>query len=291
MFNILEKKKLGPDVFLMKVLAPRVAKHGKPGQFVIVIPDKKGERVPLTICDINQEEKSVTIIFQVVGLSSRKMSRFEEGEAFADFVGPLGQPSELIHESAEWLSSKNVLFIAGGLGAAPVFPQVKWLSQHGKKPDLILGAKTKEQLILLQELTGFSHEVFITTNDGSAGTQGFVTGPLKQLLEERPGYYDRCIAVGPLIMMKSVADMTRPYGLKTIVSLNPLMIDGTGMCGACRVTVGNRTRFTCVDGPEFDGHLVHFEEAMRRQGMYRQEETEQDHLCNIDLAINKSHTK
>ncbi|MDP4282123.1 MAG: sulfide/dihydroorotate dehydrogenase-like FAD/NAD-binding protein [Bacteroidota bacterium] len=291
MFVILEKKRLNPDVLEMKVSAPRVAEFAQPGQFVIVIPDKTGERVPLTICDYDRKAGSVTIVFQVVGLSTRKMARLEKGDAFADFVGPLGKSSELISESPEELSGKNILFIAGGVGAAPIYPQMKWLNSHGKKADLILGARDAGQLILVKELKENANKVFITTNDGSAGTKGFVTGPLNDLLLNRSCHYDRIIAIGPLIMMKSVADLTRSFNVKTIVSLNPLMIDGTGMCGACRVTIGNQTKFTCVDGPEFDGHLVNFEEAMRRQAMYKPEEKEHDHLCNMDLAVEESHSK
>jgi ferredoxin/flavodoxin---NADP+ reductase len=290
MFNILEKNKIGPDIWQMKVHAPRVAKYAKPGQFVIVITDKRGERIPLTICDYNRKEGWVVIVLQVVGLSTRRMTELNEGDSFADLAGPLGQPSWFTEAPPEETMDKNFIFIAGGVGAAPVYPQLKWLASKVKKADLILGARSEEQLILLPELSSVTNEVFIATNDGSAGEKGFVTDILKNLLLEKPGYYDECIAIGPMIMMKSVAEMTRSFGLKTIVSLNTLMIDGTGMCGACRVTVGGKVKFTCVDGPEFDAHQVNFEEAMRRQGMYRKEEIE-SHQCNIDKAIDESHKR
>lgn len=290
MFTILDKKKLAPEIYSMKVLAPRVAQYAEPGQFVIIIPDEKGERIPLTICDFSRNAGWVVIVFQVVGLTTRKMGQFKIGDSFADFVGPLGQASEIIHKKPDELYPKNILFVAGGVGAAPVYPQVKWLSQHSKKPDLILGSKSCNHLILLPELKQHSHELFIATNDGSAGIKGFVTTILEQVLITHLNYYDLCIAIGPMIMMKSVADLTRKFNLKTIVSLNTLMIDGTGMCGACRVSVGTETKFTCVDGPEFDGHLVNFEEAMRRQGMYKYEEYLNDHHnCTIDKAIELSH--
>lgn len=288
MFNILEKKKIGPDIWQMKVMAPRVAKYAKPGQFVIVITDKRGERIPLTVCDYDRKEGWVLIVFQVVGLSTRRMADLNEGDAFADFVGPLGQPSWFVETKPSEMREHNFIFIAGGVGAAPVYPQLKWLASNVKKADLILGARSEEQLILLPELRAVSDELFIATNDGSIGEKGFVTDTLKRLLIEKPNYYTECIAIGPMIMMKSVAEMTRAFALKTTVSLNTLMIDGTGMCGACRVTVGGKTKFTCVDGPEFDAHQVNFEEAMRRQGMYKKEEVE-SHKCNIDKAIEKSH--
>lgn len=290
MFKILEKKKIGPDIWQMKVMAPRVARYAKPGQFVIVITDKKGERIPLTICDYDTAEGWVLIVLQVVGLSTRRMAELNEGDAFADFVGPLGQPSWFVEAKKGDSSEHNFIFIAGGVGAAPVYPQLKWLAAHGRKADLIIGARSQEQLILLDELRSVSANVFIATNDGSAGEKGFVTDTLKKLLVENPQRYDECIAIGPMIMMKSVAEMTRAFALKTTVSLNTLMIDGTGMCGACRVTVGGKTMFTCVDGPEFDAHLVDFDEAMRRQGMYKREESE-SHKCNIDKAIEESHRK
>jgi len=288
MFKILEKKKVSPDTWQMKIQAPRVAKYAEPGQFVIVIIDKKGERIPLTVCDFDRKEGWVIIVFQVVGKSTGRMAQLEEGESFAGFVGPLGQPSEFTALPPEEIRNRHFIFVAGGVGAAPVFAQLKWLATNGIMADLILGARTRDLLILLPELKQVTREIYIATNDGSAGEKGFVTDTLKRLLVERPGYYGECISVGPMIMMKSVAGLTRQFGLKTTVSLNMLMIDGTGMCGACRVTIGGQTKFTCVDGPEFDAHLVDFDEAMRRQTMYKKEETE-PHQCTIDRAIEKSH--
>ncbi|HNW57151.1 MAG TPA: NADPH-dependent glutamate synthase [Bacteroidales bacterium] len=291
MFKILEKKTIAPDIFKMKIHAPRVAKYALPGQFVIVINDKKGERIPLTICDFSREEGWVVIVVQVVGASTRQMTALNEGDSFAGFVGPLGQPSWFVKAEKPDIIDKNFIFVAGGVGAAPVLPQIKWLSENGKKPDLIIGSKSAELLILLDELKAVSNRVFVATDDGSVGEKGFVTTILKRLLEENPGYYSECFAIGPMIMMKVVADLNRTFGLKTTVSLNTMMIDGTGMCGACRVTVDGKTKFTCVDGPEFDGHLVDFNEAMRRQGRYRKEETESSHKCNIDKAVEESAKK
>lgn len=276
---------------MMKVHAPIVARFARPGQFVIVINDKKGERIPLTICDYNRKESWVEIVVQVVGASTRRMALLSEGDAFADFVGPLGQPSAFVTEAKTGTPDKNYIFVAGGVGAAPIFPQIKWLAKHGKKPDLIVGAKSSEHLILLDQLREVSNRVFIATDDGSAGEKGFVTNILNRLIEENPGYYDECVAIGPMIMMKVVSELTKKFGLKTIVSLNSMMIDGTGMCGACRVTVGGKTKFTCVDGPEFDGHDVDFVEAMRRQGTYRKEEKESTHKCNLDIAVENAEKK
>lgn len=266
-------------------MAPRVAKFAKPGQFVIVINDKKGERIPLTICDYDRKEGWVKVVVQVVGASTKHMSELAEGEAFAGFVGPLGQPSMFINEDKHDIKTKKYIFVAGGVGAAPVLPQVKWLAAKGNKPDLIIGARSAEHLILLDELKAACENVYIASNDGSVGEKGFVTDILKKLITEKAGYYHECVAIGPMIMMKAVSFLTKGYGLKTIVSLNSMMIDGTGMCGACRVTVGGKTKFTCVDGPEFDGHEVNFEEAMRRQNIYKKEETESTHKCNIDKAV------
>jgi glutamate synthase (NADPH) small chain len=291
MFTILEKKLLTPDIFELKVKAPRVAKFALPGQFVIVIADTKGERIPLTICDFDRDEGWVVVVVQVVGPSSRHIVLMEEGSTFEGFVGPLGQPSWFVNAGKSEICDRKILFIAGGVGAAPVFPQVKWLAANGIKSDVILGARSADQIILLDEFKEFSDRVFIATNDGSAGEKGFVTDILLNLLQENQGYYNECIAIGPMIMMKAVADLTRSYGLKTTVSLNSMMIDGTGMCGACRVTVGGQTKFTCVDGPEFDGHEVDFDEAIRRQGHSVKEVSTAAHKCNIDLAAEEAETK
>ena len=269
MFKILKKKELAKNIYLMDVHAPRVAASAHPGQFVIVRVDERGERVPLTICDYDTKEGSVTIVVQVVGASSQRICALEEGEGLADFVGPLGNPSEFVYENIEELKHKKIIFIAGGLGTAPVYPRVKWLKEHGIEADVIIGAKNKDLLILQDEMKAVAGELYIATDDGSEGFKGMVTDCLRDLIDNREKHYDLVIAIGPMIMMKFVALTTKEYGIKTIVSLNSLMVDGTGMCGACRVTVGGKTYFTCVDGPEFDAHEVDFDEAMRRQAQYK----------------------
>lgn len=272
MFKILKKKLLVPNIYLMDIEAPRVAKSAKPGQFIIIKTDEKGERVPLTICDYDEKKGTVTIVFQTVGRSTIDLARYEEGEYVQDFVGPLGRPSEFIDENIEELKDKKVLFISGGVGAAPVYPQVKWFHNNGIKVDVIMGTRTKDLLILEEEMKAVAENVYVTTDDGSYGFKGLVTEKFKDLVDNEGKKYDYVVAIGPIIMMKFAALATKPYGIKTIVSMNPLMVDGTGMCGACRVTVGNRTKFACVDGPEFDGHLIDFDEAIRRQAMYKSEE-------------------
>ena len=291
MFTILEKRLLAENIYLMKVEAPRVAHAALPGQFVIVRADALGERIPLTIADYDTEEGSVTIVIQTLGVSTRKICQLEAGEALADFAGPLGRPSEFVHESLEVLRSRRYIFIGGGVGTAPVYPQVKWLSERGVEVDVIIGAKNKDMLIYTEEMARVATHLYITTDDGSAGSKGLVTAQLEELIAAGNSY-DECVAIGPMIMMKFVALTTKKYNLKTTVSLNALMVDGTGMCGACRVTVAGKTRFTCVEGPEFDAHEVDFDEAMRRQGMYRtveqralaiQKEREEGHKCRIGL--------
>lgn len=272
MYKIVSKRMLAPAIYLMDVEAPRVARASKPGQFVIVKLDEKGERIPLTICDYDAVKGTVTIVFQTLGSSTRRMAEYEAGDYFADFVGPLGQPSELVHEDMEALKKKNIIFIAGGVGTAPVYPQVKWLHEKGIKADVIIGTKTKSTLLLEEEMKNVAGSLYIATDDGSLGYKGLVTNLLKELVEKEKKQYDLVIAIGPMIMMKFVALLTKELNIKTIVSLNPIMVDGTGMCGACRVTVGEEVKFACVDGPEFDGHLVNFDEAMRRQTMYKTEE-------------------
>lgn len=296
MYKIIEKRLLAPQIYLMDIEAPRVAKSAKPGQFIIVRMDEKGERIPLTICDYNKEKGTVTIVFQVVGASTLKMANYEVGQYFADFVGPLGQPSEFVHEEIAELKNKKIIFIAGGVGAAPVYPQVKWLNENGVKADVIIGSKNKDLLLLVDEMKKVAGNVYIATDDGSAGFKGLVTNLLKDLIDKENKHYDVVVAIGPMIMMKFVSKLTKEYNLKTVVSLNTLMVDGTGMCGACRVTVGGKTRFACVDGPEFDAHLVDFDEAMRRQAMYRTEEGKEmleakekaeGHKCHIGLDGDK----
>lgn len=271
MYRILKKCELTTNIYLMDVEAKRVAKSCQPGQFVIVRMDVEGERIPLTICDYDREKGSVTIVFQCVGAETHRMARLEEGDAFQDFVGPLGCPSELVKEPIEALKKKRILFVAGGVGAAPVYPQVKWLHERGVDTDVIVGSKTKSLLILEKEMEAVAGNLYVTTDDGSYGRSGMVTQTIKDLVAEGK-QYDVCIAIGPMIMMKFVCLLTKELNIPTVVSLNPIMVDGTGMCGACRVTVGGKVKFACVDGPEFDGHAVNFDEAMRRQTLYKTEE-------------------
>lgn len=268
MFEIVSRRDLSPNITEMKVKAPRVAQSAQPGQFVIVRVDELGERIPLTICDYDREKGTVTIVTQTIGISSAKINSLKQGDAFADFAGPLGRPSDLLELPEEELKKQKVLFVAGGVGTAPVYPQAKWLKEHGVTADVIIGAKTKDIFTYVDEMRKVAN-VYLCTDDGSEGFHGMVTGLMKDLIERQGKQYDRCVIIGPMIMMKFAALATREYNIPTQVSLNALMVDGTGMCGACRVTVDGQTRFTCVDGPEFDGHKVDFDEAMRRQSMYR----------------------
>jgi ferredoxin--NADP+ reductase len=272
MYKIVGKRLLAPQIYFMDIEAPRVAKSANPGQFIIVKMDEKGERIPLTICDYDREKGTVTIVFQTLGSSTQKMATYEIGDYFADFVGPLGMPSEFVHEDIEEVKKKNILFIAGGVGTAPVYPQVKWMHENGIKADVIVGTRNKDTLILEEEMKAVAGNLYVATDDGSYGYKGLVTNLLRDLVEKEGKKYDVVIAIGPMIMMKFVTLLTKELNIPTIVSLNPIMVDGTGMCGACRVTVGNEVKFACVDGPEFDGHLVNFDEAMRRQTMYKTEE-------------------
>ncbi|MEY8764153.1 MULTISPECIES: bifunctional dihydroorotate dehydrogenase B NAD binding subunit/NADPH-dependent glutamate synthase [Clostridium] len=273
MYKIVRKKELAPKIFLMDIDAPRVASSCLPGQFVIVKMDEKGERIPLTVCDYDSKAGTVTIVFQTSGDSTKRMAEYKTGDYFEDFVGPLGQHSDLMNMSLEELKGKNIIFVAGGVGTAPVYPQVKWLYSHGIKADVIVGCKSKNYLLFEDELKPICDNLYIATDDGSYGYKGFVTDLLKELIDKKTNKdYNYVVAIGPMIMMKFIAQLTKKYGIKTIVSLNPIMVDGTGMCGACRVTIGGKVKFACVDGPEFDGHLVNFDEAMRRQAMYKTEE-------------------
>ena len=272
MYKILKAETLAAKIHLMVVHAPRVASHCQPGQFIIVKLDEKGERIPLTICDYDREEGTVTIVFQEIGVSTIKMAELKAGDAFRDFVGPLGCPSEFVEEDIEELKKKKMVFVAGGVGTAPVYPQVKWLHEHGIDADVIVGAKNKDLLILEKEMEAVAGNLYITTDDGSYVRKGMGTDVLKDLVNNQGKKYDRCIAIGPLIMMKFVCLLTKELGIPTIVSMNPIMVDGTGMCGACRLQVGDEIKFACVDGPEFDGHLVDFDQAMKRQQMYKTEE-------------------
>ena len=272
MYPIVRREKLADKIYLMDVKAPRVAQYCEPGQFVIVKIDEEGERIPLTICDYDREAGTITIVFQTVGASTERMAYLQEGDAFQDFVGPLGCASDLIDEDIEELKKKKLVFVAGGVGTAPVYPQVKWLHEHGIDADVIVGAKNKDLLILEKEMEAVAGNLYITTDDGSYVRKGMGTDVLKDLVNNQGKKYDRCIAIGPLIMMKFVCLLTKELGIPTIVSMNPIMVDGTGMCGACRLQVGDEIKFACVDGPEFDGHLVDFDQAMKRQQMYKTEE-------------------
>ena len=280
MYRILKKQELSPGILEYDIEAPRVAKKALPGQFIVLRVNEEGERVPLTIADFDREKGIVTILFQVVGASTGLLASLKEGDSILDFVGPLGQPSELSNHMG------TVVFVGGGIGVAPVYPIARAAHELGNKVISILGAKTKDILIFEERMRAISDEVLITTDDGSYGIKGFVTNAIEELVK-RGEKIDQVTAIGPGIMMKSVAEATRPYGIKTIVSLNPIMVDGTGMCGGCRVQVGEETKFACVDGPEFDGHLVDFQGLMARGRMYRtQEAKEKDHICNIGLGRN-----
>ena len=280
MYRILKKQELSPGILEYDIEAPRVAKKALPGQFIVLRVNEEGERVPLTIADFDREKGIVTILFQVVGASTGLLASLKEGDSILDFVGPLGQPSELSDHMG------TVVFVGGGIGVAPVYPIARAAHELGNKVISILGAKTKDILIFEERMRAISDEVLITTDDGSYGIKGFVTNAIEELIK-RGEKIDQVTAIGSGVMMKSVAEATRPYGIKTIVSLNPIMVDGTGMCGGCRVQVGEETKFACVDGPEFDGHLVDFRGLMARGRMYRtQEAKEKDHICNIGLGRN-----
>ena len=271
MYKILKAEKLAEKIFLMDVEAPRVAKHCEPGQFIIVKEDDAGERIPLTICDYDREAGTVTIVFQPIGASTEKFAKLQAGDSFEDFVGPLGCPSEFVNEDPEELKKEKILFVAGGGGTAPVYPQVKWLKAHGIDADVIVGAKNKDLILLEEEMKAVAGNLYITTDDGSYVRKGMGTDVLKDLYAQGKKY-DKCIAIGPLIMMKFVCLLTKELGIPTVVCMYPIMVDCTGMCGACRLQVGDEIKFACVDGPEFDGHLVDFDQAMKRQQTYKTEE-------------------
>ncbi len=269
MFKIVKRQQLSKEIFRMDVHAPRVAESALPGQFVIVMDNKQGERIPLTICDYDKEAGTVAIVVQAIGQSTKELAQYQEGDYLADFVGPLGNASEFVHEDIEELKKVHRLFIAGGLGAAPVYPQVKWLHEHGVPCDVIIGARSKDILIMEDDMAKVCDNLYVGTDDGTYGFHGNVTALLKDLVENQGKHYDEVVAIGPMIMMKFTCLATKELGIKTIVSMNPIMVDGTGMCGACRITVGGKVKFACVDGPEFDGHLVDFDEAMKRQALYK----------------------
>ena len=282
MYEILKKEMLTPTICRMKLSAPRLAAAARPGQFLIVRADEKGERIPLTISDYDAQAGTVTIVTQKIGASSADIIAYEEGEGFADVVGPLGLPSEFVEMAHEKLAGQRYILIAGGVGTAPVYPQAKWLKEHGIPVDVIIGAKTRDLLIYVEEMRGVCDNLFICTDDGSEGFKGMGTHMLEHVVSE--GHqYTQAVIIGPMIMMKVTTMTCRKLGIPATVSLNTLMVDGTGMCGACRVSVGGKTRFACVEGPEFDGYEVDFDEAMRRQGQYKAEEAEanEKHVCKI----------
>ena len=280
MFTIRKKQLLSPGVYRYEVDAPRVAEKTQPGQFVILRTHEEGERIPLTVADFDREKGVLTLIFQVVGASTELLAQMKEGDAILDLVGPLGQKSHI----ASGLGT--VVCIGGGIGVAPVYPITRGMKEAGNRVISIIGAKSRDILIMEKEMRAASDETLVTTDDGSYGIKGFVTTALKELLT-RGERIDLVYAIGPVVMMKSVADVTRPLGIKTIVSLNPVMVDGTGMCGGCRVQVGGETKFACVDGPEFDGAIVDFAGLQARQGMYREMEARaREHVCRIGLGGN-----
>ena len=269
MFEIVNKKWLTPIICYMEIEAPELANAAKPGQFLIVKADKKGERIPLTICDYNKEKGTVVIVFQVVGKGTKKIAKYEIGEHLQDLVGPLGQPSEFLNEDINKLKKEKYLFVAGGVGTAPIYPQIKWFYDNSIDVDVIIGSRNKEAIILIDEISKISKNLYLSTDDGSFGKKGKVTDVIDDLLKNRKKEYDHAVIIGPIMMMKFASQKCREYGIKNTVSLNPLMIDGTGMCGACRVTIDGNVKFACVDGPEFDGDKVDYDEALRRQNMYK----------------------
>ena len=272
MFRILTREMLTPNICKMEVEAPRIAKAALPGQFLIVRPNEKGERIPLTISDYNIEKGTVTIVTQLIGASSAAIIATQEGEFFNDVVGPLGNPSAFVGMSDEELKGKKYIFIAGGVGTAPVYPQAKWLHEKGVAVDVIIGAKTKDLLIYKEELGSVCDNLYLCTDDGSEGFKGLVTALLEKLVTEDGKEYSQAVSIGPMIMMKFCTLTCKKLVIPEDVSLNMLMVDGTGMCGACRVTVAGKVKFACMDGPEFNGYDVDFDEAMRRLGQYKAEE-------------------
>ena len=272
MYPIVRKEQLADQIILMDIKAPRVAKSCLPGQFIIAKVDEVGERIPLTICDYDRERETVTIVVQTIGAGTRRMMSLNVGDELEDFVGPLGCASELcMEENLEETKKKKIVFVAGGLGTAPVYPQVKWLHEHGIDADVIMGSRTKDLLFYIDEMKAVAGNVYVTTDDGSYGFHGMGTNQLEELVNEGK-HYDVCVAIGPMIMMKFVCLLTKKLEIPTVVSMNPIMVDGTGMCGACRLVVDGKVKFACVDGPEFDGHLVDFDQAMKRQQQYKTQE-------------------
>lgn len=275
MNKIMKIRVLAPNVIEYVIQAPEVANHAKPGQFIILRVDDEGERVPFTICDYNREQGTITILVQTVGVSTYKLSLLKEGDYIHDFVGPLGNATDLS-------KYKKVMLVGGGIGSAVIFPQAKHRHGNGLVSDVIIGARNKDLIMYESEFAAHCDRLYIVTDDGSYGDKGFVTNKLEELINDGNNF-DCVFAVGPMPMMKAVCDVTRKYGIHTIVSMNAIMVDGTGMCGGCRVTVGGQTKYACVDGPEFDGHLIDFDEAMNRGRFYRERESE----CFLRVKDNK----
>ena len=298
MYLIVNKKELAQDTFMMEIEAPRLSRAALPGQFLIIKMTEKAERIPLTISDNDPWNGTVTIVFKAIGKSTQEMAKYKVGDTFLDVVGPLGRPSEFIHMSYEERKTKKYVFIGGGVGIAPIFPQVKWLYHNGVKADVIIGARTHSLLVYEDELSSMSN-LFVITDDGSSEYKGVVTDMLQRLVDQG-NHYDECIAIGPMIMMKFVSQLAQKLNIKCTVSMNALMVDGTGMCGACRISVGGQTKFTCVDGPEFDGAKVDFAEAMKRQSMYNNvvehkqlenEEKAEGHKCHVGGILDEPRDK
>jgi ferredoxin--NADP+ reductase len=281
MYQIIKKRRLNSAVTLMEVLAPEIAKKAQAGQFIILRIDEQGERIPLTINDFDPATGTVTIVFQVVGSTTQLLDKLEEGDSILDFTGPLGVATHVDDHV------KRVCIVGGGVGCAIAYPQAKALFQKGLHVDVIAGFRSVDIVILEDEMRAVCTNLYVTTDDGTYGEKGFVTDKLKSLIDAG-GNYDLVITIGPTIMMKFVAAVTKPYGIKTIVSLNPIMVDGTGMCGGCRVTVGGETKFACVDGPDFDGHKVDFDELMRRNSFYKEQETDKkEHVCRLTGGVSQ----
>lgn len=284
MYKITKKEQLTPLICCMEIEAPRIASSALPGQFLIVRTGEKGERIPLTICDYDSRKGTVTIVVQIVGASSYKICQLGEGDCIENVLGPLGKPSEFVELADEELKKKKYLFVAGGVGAAPIYPQVKYLKERGAAVDVVLGARNKDLIILEDELKSVCSSLNICTDDGSKGEKGVVTNVMERLVKEG-NTYDMCVAVGPMIMMKFASLCAKKLNMPVTVSLNSIMVDGTGMCGACRVSVGGQTKFACIDGPEFNGYDVDFDEAMRRQRLYREQEQEANKQLGIEHLL------
>jgi NAD(P)H-flavin reductase len=280
MFRIVDKKQLSENVYRLEVQAPRIARAYRPGQFAILRIDENGERIPLTIATTNPKEGLVTFIIQAIGFTTRQLCGMKVNESIRDVAGPLGRPTELEKFG-------HVVLVGGGVGTAVIYPQAQALKDLGNRVTAVIGGRTKELVILEQELKAVCDLVLPCTDDGSYGRKGFVTTALQELIGKAQPKVDAVITAGPVMMMKAISDLTKPFGVKTIVSLNPIMVDGTGMCGGCRVSVGGKTLFACVDGPEFDGHQVDFRELVDRLGTYRDAEKKmvEDHACKLDGVI------